>query len=72
MLDPARVVQDIEKIIKDDCNAMVFPLRPWTTAKIEEALVEFGNDRYEAGRDSGLQARAEVGGYADYRTVDSD
>jgi hypothetical protein len=57
----AEIVKAVEEIIKQDCPAMVFPLRPWTLKRLEVLVNEYGNDRYDGGRDIGLLEGHEVG-----------
>ena len=56
----ALVVQEIETIIRTDCNAMVFPLRADTLAKLDKIVNEYGNDRYDAGNANGYEEAMQV------------
>ncbi len=49
-MDPARVVAEIEKVIRADGELTTGVLRLVTLAKIEEILVDFGNERYLEGK----------------------
>jgi hypothetical protein len=51
----ALIAQEIETILRADCNAMVFPLRADTLSKIEKAVKDYGSRKYYSGQADGYE-----------------